>query len=66
MSNTVMTSCPFRGATTDLPHESQEACIAALHQEIACTRKFVERVKPVAAPPPANDQKTTGDPKSDE
>ena len=40
------TSCPFCGASTDLPHESQEACIAALQREIARTREIVERVKP--------------------
>ena len=39
------TSCPFCGASTDLPHESQEACIAALQLEIARTREIVERVK---------------------
>jgi uncharacterized Zn finger protein (UPF0148 family) len=39
-------SCPFCGASTDLPHESQEACIAALQREIARTREIVERVKP--------------------
>lgn len=38
-------SCPFCGASTDLPHDSQEACIAALQQEIARTREIVERVK---------------------
>lgn len=42
----VETSCPFCGASTDLPHESQEACIAALQREIAKTREIVERVKP--------------------
>jgi hypothetical protein len=42
----VETSCPFCGASTDLPHESQEACIAALQLEIARTREIVERVKP--------------------
>jgi coproporphyrinogen III oxidase-like Fe-S oxidoreductase len=41
----VKESCPFCGASTDLPHESQEACIAALQQEIARTREIVERVK---------------------
>lgn len=42
----MVTSCPFCGANTDLPHESQEACIAALQREIAQTREIVERVKP--------------------
>jgi len=46
----VADSCPFCGASTDLPHESQEACIAALQREIARTREIVERVKA----PPAN------------
>jgi hypothetical protein len=37
--------CPFCGACTDLPHENQEACIAALRKELARTREIVERVK---------------------
>lgn len=41
----VVTSCPFCGASTDLPHDSQAACIAALQEEIAVTRKIVDRVK---------------------
>jgi len=57
----VVTSCPFCGASTDLPHESQEACIAALQEEIARTRQIVERVRPVAEPVLANDQNTGGD-----
>ena len=40
-----MRSCPFCGATTGLPHESQEACIAALQEEIARTREIAERLK---------------------
>ena len=56
-----MTSCPFCGASTDLPHESQEACIAALQEEIARTRKIVERVRAVAEPVSANDQNPRGD-----
>jgi dihydrodipicolinate synthase/N-acetylneuraminate lyase len=34
-------------ASTNLPHESQEACIAALQEEIARMREIVERVKPL-------------------
>jgi hypothetical protein len=41
----VVTSCPFCGASTDLPHDRQEACIAALQEEIALTRKIVDRVR---------------------
>jgi hypothetical protein len=52
----VLTSCPFCGAVTDLPHESQEACIAALQDEIARTREMVERVRAAAERVSANDQ----------
>jgi uncharacterized Zn finger protein (UPF0148 family) len=41
----VVTSCPFCGATASLPHESQEACIAALQEEIARTREIANRLK---------------------
>ena len=54
----VVTSCPFCGGVTDIPHESQEACIAALQAEIARTREIVQRVRTAAEPISANDQKT--------
>ena len=41
----MVTACPFCGARTALPHESQEACIVALQEEIARTREIVERVR---------------------
>jgi len=59
-----VTSCPFCGARTDLPHESQEACIAALQEEIARTREMVERVKPTARVS-GNDQNSANDTKPD-
>jgi hypothetical protein len=37
-------SCPFCGTGTDLPHETQEACIAALHSEISRIRQVVGRL----------------------
>ena len=40
----MVTSCPFCGVGTDLPHETQEACIAALHAEIARMRQVVDRL----------------------
>jgi hypothetical protein len=55
--------CPFCGASTDLPHESQEACIAALHEEIARTRELVSRVKPHADTDPGDDRPTGRDAK---
>jgi hypothetical protein len=45
--------CPFCGVTTDVPHETQEGCIEALHVEIARMRELLECVKVpgVEAPP---------------
>jgi len=37
-------SCPFCGTGTDLPHETQAACITALHSEISRIRHVVERL----------------------
>ena len=43
--------CPFCGIATDVPHETQEGCIAALHGEIARMRQVLDRVRSVGAPP---------------
>lgn len=40
--------CPFCGMSTDVPHETQQACIDALHVEITRTRDLLETVKPVS------------------
>ena len=40
----MLMSCPFCGTGTDLPHETQEACIAALHSEISRVRRVVEHL----------------------
>ena len=40
-----VTACPFCGVATEVPHEKQELCIAALHGEIARMRDLVRRVK---------------------
>ena len=48
-------ACPFCGILTDVPHETQQSCIVALHSEIARLRDLLESVKPVpftAAPEP--------------
>lgn len=43
--------CPFCGMASDVPHESQEVCIAALHAEIQRTRQILESVtEPLRAP----------------
>ena len=47
--------CPFCGVTTDVPHETQEGCIEALHAEIARMRELLEYVKVPGAAPPRDD-----------
>lgn len=42
-----MSNCPFCGVPANAPHETQEACIAALNVEIARMRELIERVHPV-------------------
>jgi hypothetical protein len=37
-------NCPFCGVATDVRHETQQACIEALHAEIARTRRILEFV----------------------
>jgi hypothetical protein len=51
----MVTSCPFCGVGTDLPHETQQACIAALHAEIARMRQVVERLNVPADVPLSGD-----------
>jgi len=40
-----MIVCPFCGLATESPHETQGACIAALHAEISRVRQIVDRLK---------------------
>jgi hypothetical protein len=58
----VLRSCPFCGAGTSLPHESQEACIAALQEEIARTREIAERLKAQLHLVSGNDPRSETDP----
>jgi hypothetical protein len=62
----VVTACPFCGASTALPHVTEEACIAALQEEIAHTRQIVERVRPLADPAARDDEDTVADTDPDE
>jgi hypothetical protein len=49
------TACPFCGVITEIPHETQQACILALNAEIARTREILEQVRESpTADPPAN------------
>lgn len=38
--------CPFCGMSARLPHETQAACIAALHAEIGRTKDILAALKP--------------------
>jgi hypothetical protein len=38
--------CPFCGVATDVPHETQAGCIAALHTEIGRTRDLLATLRP--------------------
>lgn len=52
--------CPFCGIAADVPHESQEGCIAALHGEIARMRNVLDHSNAggPGAPDPAEEPKT--------
>jgi hypothetical protein len=52
----MLMSCPFCGTGTDLPHDTQKACIAALHSEISHIRRVVEHLnRPAFAEAPAGE-----------
>jgi len=36
--------CPFCGVAGEAPHETQRACIDALHSEIARTRQILQHL----------------------
>jgi uncharacterized Zn finger protein (UPF0148 family) len=37
--------CPFCGVATEVPHETQEGCIEALHEEIDRVRAILQNVR---------------------
>ncbi len=39
-------ACPFCGVISEAPHETQEACIAALHTEIGRMRGILAALRP--------------------
>jgi hypothetical protein len=43
-------ACPFCGLATDVNHETQEGCIAALHAEIGKMRDILASSRPAGAP----------------
>ena len=47
--------CPFCGVMVEVPHESQERCIAALHTEIGRMRGILANLKPAGVPHPPDE-----------
>jgi hypothetical protein len=50
-----MDFCPFCGVATEVPHETQEMCIEALHAEIARMKDVLEHVQSAVVPRPPDD-----------
>ena len=50
-----MWTCPFCGVITEIPHETQEGCIEALHAEIARMRNVLSHVHSTQVPQPRED-----------
>ena len=49
-------ACPFCGVATEVPHETQEGCIAALHDEIGRMRDILATLKPAHVPRAVDDE----------
>ena len=47
--------CPFCGVIEGVPHETQEGCIAALHNEIGRMRGILANLRPAGVPKTANE-----------
>jgi hypothetical protein len=43
-------NCPFCGVSSDVAHETQEACIEALNAEIKRVREILNHVRSAAVP----------------
>ena len=48
--------CPFCGLAADVSHETQEGCIAALHEEIARMRNILANARPTRTPQEPDDR----------
>lgn len=49
------TACRFCGVSAHLPHETQEACIGALHEEITRLREIRHRLELALGSPISGD-----------
>jgi hypothetical protein len=55
-------NCPFCGVSTDVAHETQQACIEALNAEIKRVRDILHRVRSFEVPgAPSVDRKDEAD-----
>lgn len=54
--NNLLKTCPFCGVASEVPHETQEACIQALHAEIGRMRAVLEHVREVSVAPRPDDE----------
>jgi hypothetical protein len=59
------TACRFCGVSAHLPHETDEACIAALHEELTRLREILHGMKlaladPVSGPDPSGAEPVSG------
>jgi hypothetical protein len=45
-----MEACPFCGVIAETPHDTQEGCIEALHNEIAKAREALQQAQRPALP----------------
>ena len=61
-----VTTCPFCGVFTDVPHNTQEGCIEALHDEIVRVRRLLEQVRPPGDSPSSSEADTEGDTNPDQ
>ena len=48
-------ACPFCGVATPVPHETQQACISALHTEILRMRGILATLRPTGVSGPVED-----------
>ena len=46
-------NCPFCGVETEVPHDTQQACIQALQAEIVRVRSLLDHSRPLEKGPPA-------------
>jgi hypothetical protein len=57
-----MPQCPFCGVVTEIPHENQQGCVAALAEEVARLRRVLEQSEPAGVPGPVEPDEPPPDP----